>query len=213
MSVEKVKQFFEHVVVKYNCGDVRALLDAELEAAGPLLSCVMNGIDLVGGMMLGFCTGSRQRSVKFMAKYLKLHTELAKLVYALVRCGVAHEGTTKLAINYFVYPSRLDRGTFLYKDVDNAVWLNVVELAFLYLEAIDEIAKDVGAHLGHIPDVNSRDEAIFTDALEHINADMDGFCLLTMEFLEALKKAEIKYMSSASPFLAEWLTHFTVVKK
>src|SRR5947209_1547430 len=118
MSAEKVKQFFDHVVVKYNCGDVRALLKAQLQKAGPLLTCVVNGIDLLGGMMLGFSADSQKRSVRFMMRYLNLSEELARLVYVLVRCGVAHEGTTKLAIKFFVYPDRLDCTRFLYKSTD-----------------------------------------------------------------------------------------------
>jgi hypothetical protein len=218
MSAETVKQFFNHVVVIYNCGDIRALLDAKLGKAGPLLSCVVNGLDLVGGMMLGFNAGSQKRSVEFMTKYMKLPPELAKLLYSLVRCGVAHEGTTKLAINYFVYPGRLDPGNILYKSTDNSLWLNVTEMAVLYLEAIADISKDVAAHLAHIPSATAADEADFANALGHIKPDITDFCRLAAEARDApgrerFERGEIAHMSSASPFLADWLARFTVAKK
>lgn len=217
MSAEKVKKYFEQVVDEYSCGNVRVLLDAKLPAAGPLLFCVVNGIDLVGGMMCGFRRNNSQaRSVKFMERYLKLSPQEAKLVYSLVRCGVTHEGTTKLAITYFVDYKRLIRGTFLYKD-NAVVWLNVTELAFGYLEAIAEIAKNVGAHLWHFPEPDSDDETVFTDALGQITADLTELRRLAAEDQAAperrqYERGEIEYMSSSNPFFAERFPHFTVAK-
>ena len=63
MPNSDVEVFFNHIPRQYNCGDIRALLDEQLEQAGPLLTCTVNGIDLIGGMMLGFATGSRARSM------------------------------------------------------------------------------------------------------------------------------------------------------
>lgn len=214
---EKVKQLFRQVVQEYSCGDVRALLDAELGKAAPLLASVVNGIDFIGGMMLGFDVGSRKRSVEFMVQYFGLHKEVATLVYTLVRCGVAHEGTPKLAIKFFVYPERVEHKHFLYTGTDNVVWLNVTDFAHLYLEAIDKIASDVLKHLKHIPNAKASDEAAFTNGLPHITSGITEFCravarLREVPERERLNRGEIECLSSSSPFLAERLCHFTVPK-
>lgn len=42
----RTKLYFERSVIKYSRGDVEALLKSELLCAGPLLSTILNGIDL-----------------------------------------------------------------------------------------------------------------------------------------------------------------------
>ena len=49
----KIEAYFKHVVQEYNCADIRELLKRKLDQAGPLLACTVNGIDTVGGMMVG----------------------------------------------------------------------------------------------------------------------------------------------------------------
>ncbi len=207
MSAEKVKMFFEHVVVSYNCEDVGALLDIDLDKAGPLLSCVVNGFDLVGGMMLGFDKGSQKRSVAFLTKHMRLSPESANLLYSLVRCGVAHEGVAKLAVNYFVYHRRLEPGIILYKKNDKSLWLNVTEMARLYLESIREIAKDVSSHLFYIPSAKRDDEAIFLAALDSIQPDINAFCELERE------RVQLSGSGGPLPLQAEWLSRLTFRSK
>lgn len=162
---DKMEAYFRHVVVDYNCGDLRKLIALELEQAGPLLACTVNSIDTAGGMMLGFNVASSLRSVAFMEKYLGLSHDAANLMYTVVRCGVAHEGVTKLTMRFFVYYHRLARGTILYPDEPNTIWLNVTELAWSYLDAIAEIERDVHAHLKHIPPDKPQDQALFSRVL------------------------------------------------
>jgi hypothetical protein len=213
----RIEVYFKQVVRDYNCGDVRALLNAELEQAGPLLTSVVNGMDLVGGMAHGFSHGSADRSVQFMKKYLAVSEEEAKLLYALVRCGMDHEGTTKLAVRFFVHYECRNKGVFLYKDRESCIWLNVTELAYAYLQAIDRIATDVHAHLSHIPELSKKDENVFVAALEKIGADIGDFCKVAWYARDAVEQArqergDIKARSSANPFLTEYLKGFTTPK-
>lgn len=198
----KVEQYFEHVVHKYNCGDIRQLLDLKLKQAGPLLACTVNGIDTVGGMMLGFKKGSRERSTEFMHRFLGLSPEESDLVYKLVRCGLAHEGISKLSVRFFVWYERVEPGTLLYKGGDNSIWLNVTELAESYLAAVEEIGKDIHKHLGYSPEPDAAEKETYQKALGIVTADIEYF---PIDFDDPDMKG-----SSGSPFYAEWLCHFSV---
>jgi hypothetical protein len=179
LQKQRVQVYFGHVILRYNCGDVRALLDQKLKLAGPLLSCVVNGIDTVGGMMLGFQKNSKRRSTKFMRQHLSLSREEATLMYSLVRCGLAHEGVTKLTLRYFVLYEQSDPGVILYKDTygerssRDTIWLNVTELARSYLDAIGRIAQDVDAHLHYVPEPEPNDSTVYRDALPLIKNDIN----------------------------------------
>jgi hypothetical protein len=214
---EKVEIYFNQVVLNYNRGDVRALLDAKLKQAGPLLNSVVNGIDLIGGMADGFLPkNSTSRSVKFMRKYLGLTEEEARLLYALVRCGIAHEGVTKLAIRFFVHYDCRERHVFLYKDHEHCIWLNVTELAYSYLDAVDLIGTEPHSHLFHVPAPSPHDEDLFHAALKQIRTDIDQFCIAAAESAsderekEAIRRGAVGQTTSSSPFLTEWLSQFTV---
>jgi hypothetical protein len=210
MSVDKAKveAYFKQVVLDYNCGDIRALLDAELRQAGPLLNSVVNGIDIVGGMIWGFALGSGDRSTQFMKSYFSI-SEIARMLYALVRCGMNHEGTTKLAVKFFVHHERLKKGVLLYKDRHHCVWLNVTEFAHSYVDVIDRIALDVHSHLSHIPVVSPKDEALFVDALNEITADISEFCSAAEHARVEAVWRECNMTTSSSPFLSEWLSCFS----
>ena len=211
MAAQKaeVECFFRQVVVEYNCGDIHDILSRRPEKAGPLLACTVNGIDTVGGMILGFAESSRNRSTEFMQRHLGLTAEEALLMYKLVRCGLAHEGVTKPAVRFYVHEDRVHPGVFLYKDHQNSIWLNVTELAHSYLEAVERIGKDIHTHCAHVPEPKERDkqiyEQIYRNALVLVKRDITEFCAGVATKLH-------KPPSSASPFLPQWLKHFTMGK-
>ena len=210
MSRERIEQFFSQVVIDYSCGDVKALLDANLSQAGPLLASVVNGIDLVGGMMQGFSEGSQKRSCEFMRKHLNLSEPIAKLLYSLVRCGVSHEGSTKQGLVYFVHPVRPHNLAILSRDHENAIWLNVSELARQYLTAVDMIAMDIHGNLSHVPAGTEKDETVFTNALAFIHVSIDEFCLQLQDEENIELYGDPVPRGSCSPFLSEFLDQFRV---
>jgi hypothetical protein len=210
----KVENYFRHVVEDYNCGDIRALIERRLEVAGPLLSTVVGGIDLVGGMMDGFNQPSSNRSIAFMKKWMNLADAIARLLYSLVRCGVAHEGTTKLNIHYFVSYDRICPGIILYGGPEGSIWLNVTEFAHAYLAAVADIGNDVTAHLNHVPVASARDEADFAAASNEIHCNIDGFALAAFRKAEEADQAkfdrgEIKMMSSSTHYISAMPRGFT----
>ena len=216
----KVLVFFREVVKAYSCGDVHSLLslsaEGKLDKAGPLLACVVNGIDMLGGMMLGFNAPSGPPSVAFMRQHLGLSEELAKLLYALVRCGVSHEGTTKLPIQFFIDEFRPDPGRFLYHDDEGSLWLNVTELAYRYLGAVEQIAADVTAHLYHVPVPSEWDEKVL-DAVDLTKfPDLSEYLKAAWPARESAESEKAQRLgtprSSSSPFLKEHLARFTVPK-
>src|SRR5262249_30766340 len=106
-------------------------------------------------------------------------------------------------------------GRFLYRD-NGSVCLNVTELSYCYLDAVERIAADITAHLHHVPAPNARDEqalagvdlTAFPDLSEYLSAAWTA-----REVAEG-KLAERRGppRSSSSPFLKEHLARFTVPK-
>lgn len=178
MSMDKVKvaQFFSHVIVNCTCKDITRLIDNRSLEAAPLLSCVMSGIDTLGGMILGFeKNNSALRSKHFLKEILHLSEKQADFMYSLVRCGVAHEGIPKSCVYFFVNDDRPHKGVFLYKDGTNAIWLNVTELARTFVEVVREISRDIDKHLSHYPEADEKVNKQYADAANDITLHIDSF--------------------------------------
>lgn len=174
MVTNNVETYFETVIRDYISGDIELLLEVieeRWERPGPLLHCTVAGIDAVGGMVYGFI-GSEKRSVSFMEKYFELSNEEGKMIYGLARCGIAHEGTTKLNARYFAPFKRVKAGHFLYKAPDNSIWLNVVELARSFLDALNRISHEVPTPLSHVPSPRSDDPTLLRNASKLITRDL-----------------------------------------
>jgi hypothetical protein len=200
-SPDEVREYFRHVVQEYSCGDVRALLslneEGRLDKAGPLLACVVNGIDLLGGMMIGFNPGgrsnSRERSVQFMTRHMGPPEEVAEMPYALVRCGVSHEGTTKLTLRYFVHTDALGpmKGHRLYRDKEEgSLWLDVNDLAHRYLEAVERIASEIDKHLHHVPETTKKDAALLGALSAMPFRDIEEYSLAALSGAERAEQEE-----------------------
>lgn len=169
MSNEEGKAYFKHSVVRYSMTDVQELLKAKLSCAGPLLEVVVNGIDNVGGICYGFSSESGSRSEQFMTKKMSISTALAKFLYSIVRCGVAHQGMPKIGVIYFVEYEYPQKEKIFYMDSDNNIWLNVVSLALRYLDAINAINEDIENNALNFPILQPKENAIFNQAKVEIN--------------------------------------------
>ena len=168
------KAFFVRVIQEYNCGDIKYLLAHSAGLAGPLLAVTVNGIDLLGGMLYGFGCGSRARSVRLMEEHMHMTPAVGETIYACVRCGVAHEGTPKVRFKFGIFPARPACGKIVFKDpADHSLALNVTELAYAYLNVVDEIAKDIGEHPLHVPQPSRSDEGNFERAYQNIRDDVE----------------------------------------
>ncbi len=143
------------------------MLGQEIMICGPLLTAVANGIDVLGGMMLNFKTGSRSRSKHFMKTFFILPDEVAEVLYTLFRCGAAHEGIPKLDTFFFVHYA-IEDAKLLYKSPDDVLMLDVTELARRYVKAVDTIALDVHRHLQFVPVPDEGDTKAMAAALSHI---------------------------------------------
>jgi hypothetical protein len=91
----------------------------------------------------------------------------------------------------------------LYKDRYNSLWLNVTEMARLYVEAIDTIAKDVPSHLSYIPSPSSAEEEVFLAAFDSIEHDITDFCKLG-------GLVELSVSGGPLPLQADWLKRLTL---
>jgi len=160
-----VFRFFRKVICDYDCGDVRRLLDQKTPTLGPLLACVLSGIDTLGGMMDGFGPGnSRSRSVDFMVQHMKFDRDVADVVYRCARCGYVHEGIGKLRLSWFADYERLKPGTVLYVREDGGLALDVVALAESYLGAVEDIQVQMETgmnNLRFLPNLAQSDEELF----------------------------------------------------
>jgi hypothetical protein len=161
-------------ILNYNCGDIQRLLGLKLDKIGPLLACVVAGIDTMGGMMLGFKNNnSRERSRKFMTEHLRINVKQAEFVYYFARCGLAHEGAPKGDLELSVeYDYQRNTGKYLYKDrKKKTLILDVTELAYAYLEAVDAINDDIQKYLGYYPD--NPNETLFKEAWNTVGDDIN----------------------------------------
>ena len=144
-----------------------------------MLHCTVAGIDAVGGMLYGF-GASEARSVRFMEDYFGLSNEEARMIYGLVRCGIAHEGITKLVVRFFAPLRRARAGQFLYNAPDNSIWLNVAELARSFLDAVSRISNEVPKHSFYTPTPRHSDPTLLLNAAKRITRDTE-FSFRTFE--------------------------------
>lgn len=206
MSSESIA-YFNRSVMEYNKGDVVELLSDKITCAGPLLSIIVNGIDLAGGICFGFDKGSRARSEDFMVEHMNIQKELASLLYTCVRCGVAHQGMPKVGVRFFLMPQRFMPGAILFRD-SNIIYLNVTELAYSYLGVIENIAKNPTEYELHHPPLKPADKDTFTTALSFITNDISELCdkVAAKDRAEEeakLARGEIDQMSSLSAYLPD----------
>jgi len=205
---DKAIAYFQRSAVKYSKGDVEELLRKRLDCTGPLLTVVLNGIDNLGGMCYGF--GPRNvgsRSVTFMKNEMNIPESVAESLYEIVRCGIVHQGMPKIGIIFYLDYDRLDKGKIVRKNSDY-IWLNVTELAYSYLEAIDLIADDPEKHIYHYPKPDDHLRIVLENALENIRDSIyelvdDIGHKEESEWEEMLKKGEIDHMPSKSAYSPE----------
>lgn len=190
---ENVKKYFQRSVVKYSRGDVVRLLEAKLDCAGPLLIVVLNGVDNLGGMCYGFRTdNSKERSVKFLTEKMGIDESISKFLYLIVRCGISHQGMPKIGLQFFVEYDRIDKGKIFYKRLGDFIWLNVTELAYLYIETIERIASNVADHILYMPPTDQDVLDTFNKAREKITDEIEQLAIKIGEHKKAIEVAENK---------------------
>lgn len=204
MTNDKALEYFESVIIAYNCGDIKALLERKLPQAGPLLACVVNGIDAMGGIIYGFDKEIGGRSKEFMNKFMGYDPVQADFLYTIVRCGMAHECAPKAGLAFFALYDEVD-GEVLYRGDDGGPWLNVVQLAKEYLKAVEDVRTSAQSRLQDPPKFRCRDRRIFNsvdftklpgiDILERLVLNKDG-----EPQRQLLAQRAISSLSSYSPF-------------
>jgi hypothetical protein len=176
MTNQDAQNYFAQVVEEYVCGDISWLLGLGKDTegkAGPLLNSVVNGIDILGGILYGFGRGmSEKRSVKFLQFHMGLQPDVAKFIYTAVRCGMAHEGVPKMGVAFFVVLAAPADQPFPLKDANNKVQINVAVFARRFLKAVCEVRKNNLAKLVHVPRPTAQET-------QHINK---GIALVTGKF-------------------------------
>lgn len=203
---EDVGEYFQRSVVKYSRGDVERLIKAQLDCAGPLLMVVLNGIDNLGGICYGFGPhNSKERSIKFMTEKMGINESVSKFLYSIVRCGISHQGMPKIGLRSFLEYNRIDKGRIFYKQLDDFIWLNVTELAYLYIETIDQIAANITGHILYMPPTDQDILNTFNEARENISDDIEQLAIKIGEHREMIEttkyeKGEIKVVSSSSAY-------------
>ena len=146
MRPSKGQSYFDRVIREYVLGDIEYLLHKECPVAGPLLAVLVNGINAVAGSMYDFPTNwnttekETDNIGRFLTKVMGLDARekdlLGEVFYCLIRCGVAHEGVTKLGVRFGVHYHRPDGEPFLFGDTDGYVVLNVAQLARRFLSVV-----------------------------------------------------------------------------
>jgi len=99
--------------------------------------------------------------------------EQSALIYSLVRCGLFHQGITDERIGFYVDYERMVPNVVLHRK-DDRVILNVTELAYKYLSAVERVASDRKV-LKAVPAPSTRDDQIFKAALQTIPSIDDQY--------------------------------------
>ncbi len=160
--------YFNKVVLDYSKGDVKELL-VNSKRAGPLLQVTANGIDLLGGMCYGFCErSSGKRSTRFMSEHMDIEDSLARVLYKCVRCGIVHQGVPSIGFVYFISSERLPDHQIVLKAPGDKLLLDVQELAYRYIDAIERIACKPEDHIRYIPPLKHGDKEVFRKVLSRI---------------------------------------------
>jgi hypothetical protein len=201
--------FFEKAIVKYNAGDVKFLLSVSDLPAGPLLTVTANGIDIMGGICWGFCTGSRERSVRFMEEHMTFSRPEADLIYQSARCGISHEGMPKKGIEFFHQGNVPRTSAVLYKQPSTELlYMNVTEFAHRYLDAVEAIGRDKKSHVRHYPTLDSRVD--FEAALAVVTGDIGNLCQQFGEKWEGDYRKRTGQGTSSSCYMPDNTLHITL---
>lgn len=155
-----IEQFLKYTIsdVEYLIKKFKTRQHGEETHAGPMLMCVVNGIDAAGGIIYGFNyrnPGPGRRSADFMEKYMDMPLDLAEFIYTSVRCGASHHGMPRLGIIFGLWDdtewhkiSSSVNETFCKNLANGNIWVNVVKLAHSYLDAVRGIERDFARNPG-----------------------------------------------------------------
>jgi hypothetical protein len=143
--------YFERVILTYLVGDIEHLLSNREARSGILLGPVLNGIDVIGGVLFGFETGSKCRCVRVMTEHMRLRSPEATYIYSSLRCGLVHQGTAKYGLWFFAIYDDLNRFSIIYKDEEDWLYLDTVALAERFVAAAKRIWAERRAEILHVP--------------------------------------------------------------
>ena len=140
MTSSQAETYFQKVIVDYNKGDIEELLGSGSKRAGPLLACVMNGIDAMGGMLCDFERGnSEARSVLFMTQHMNLSKDAAELLYKAVRCGLAHEAIGARGVEFHAENEASSAGPIMCEAGNGNIRIDARALAREFMRAVDKL--------------------------------------------------------------------------
>lgn len=174
--------YYERVVLDYLVGDTKHLLEIEEPRSGILLGPVVNGIDTIGGMLLGFNAGSRKRSVHTMIEHMGYATNIAEFIYVSLRCGLVHQGTSKTGLWFYALHGEFHRPSPIYKDA-GWLYLDSVALARNFVTAAELLWEQKRSLIRRIPEPH--DDGFLALASDSLIPAIDEFEGPFMRFLEA----------------------------
>lgn len=149
------KDYYDKIVLNYIVGDVNHLLEIRESRSGIILSPVVNGIDTIGGMIHGFKSGSKTRFIDVLCNYMLLERSLATFLYESLRCGLVHQGTSKIGLKFFTLYGHLNRNSILYAGGDDWIYLDSTALAIKFCQMARRIRQDHPEAIKFIPPLES----------------------------------------------------------
>ncbi len=98
-----LKKYFDAMLIK----DLDILKREKLPFTLPFLHLVNAGIDFLGGLIEGFNSNSKQRSINFIETWMGEVNELyrfpkmSECIYKSVRCGLSHQAILKKSVESY----------------------------------------------------------------------------------------------------------------
>lgn len=147
------KDYYRKIVLDYLVGDIEHLLKNQERRAGLVLYPVLAGIDTIGGMIHGFSVSSKRRSIDFLENYLQLDRSIATFLYESLRCGLVHQGTSKVGLKFFTLYGDLNRFSIVYSGEENWVYLDATALAMHFCRSARKIYQCFPQSIVHCPPI------------------------------------------------------------
>jgi len=152
-----------------------------------------------------------------MVDHMNIKEKIADILYVFVRCGSTHEGMPKIGIRYGLESERLKPGVILYKgEENNTLILNVTELVYSYLKAIERIAQNPAMYARYVPP-DPEDTAVdrFVDALNSVPNEIYELCEEAQnrdneELEKRFSRGEIEVFPSSSAYFADDVMNITL---
>jgi len=134
---------------EYTAGDIRRILDHEIDAAGLLLLPVFSGMIVLGRLLYGFDVTDKEAFCAFASREMEIEAIISEVLFDNIYCGLIKQWMSGAHITLVAAYNRTDDAVVWVKEGAKRKGLvfNAVELADRYLAYIEQSPHVLEAEL------------------------------------------------------------------